>query len=698
MTATPVPAMPKLPDALTMSPQWVLWRYETRNGKATKVPYQVNGKRAKSDDSQTWSAIDEVTRAWTISPARYQGIGFVFTEADPFAGIDLDACIDQTGAVKPWARPILEPFADTYQEVSPSGGGIKVWVKACLDGPGRRSQYQDGAIEIYDRGRFFTTTGNILNGAPLRVADHQAEVRKLYALISNGDGQPKKRKADLTQHETVAEGQRYHFLQSAAAQYRAKGLDREAVYAALAALNKKRCVPAKSESVVRELADWAATLEPGPYKDDETAVSVKELADAVTALDRFAKNPGGRLYVFRDGCYRTSGELFIKQRVKTLLNDWGKGGKWTTRKANETCEYIRVDAPELWDVPPVEIVNVANGLLNVGTRKLAPHSAEFLSAIQLPVAFDLSARCPAWDTFVSEVFPEDSEAIAWEIPAWLMTPDTSIQKAILLTGEGANGKSTYLRAVVAFIGKHNTAAVSLHKLEQDRFAAARLLGKLANVCPDLPTAHLAGTSTFKALTGGDVVNAEFKYGDSFEFVPFAKLVFSANHPPRSDDATHGFFRRWQVVPFTRTFEDGAPGTVPREALDVRLSAPEELSGVLNKVLAALAQIRKRGFSQSESMRKAWEEFRTATDPLSVWLDRNTVEVPSAVVPKAALLRAYNDACEASGRAPMTGTGFGRALRRARPSLGDTQRTLGDRVTDCYTGIGLRSPERDGGPA
>jgi putative DNA primase/helicase len=679
-----------------MCPQWVLWRYETRNGKPTKVPYQANGKRAKSDDSRTWSAIDEVAHAWAKSKARYQGIGFVFTETDPFAGIDLDACIDKTGAVKPWARPILEPFADTYQEVSPSGRGVKVWVKASLDGPGRRSPHQDGAIEIYDRGRFFTTTGNVLNGAPLRVADHQAEVRKLYALISKFGGQPKRRKADLTQRETIAEGQRYHFLQSAAAQYRAGGLDREAIYAALAAMNNKRCVPAKNDSVVRELADWAATLAPGTHQDDEAAVSVKELADAVTVLDRFAKNPGGRLYVFRDGCYRPSGESFIKQRVKTLLNDWGKGGKWTTRKATETCEYIRVDAPELRDVPSVEIINVANGLLNVCTHKLAPHSPEFLSPIQLPVAFDPGARCPAWDTFVSEVFPEDSEAIAWEIPAWLMTPDTSIQKAILLTGEGANGKSTYLRAVVAFIGKHNTAAVSLHKLEQDRFAASRLLGKLANVCPDLPTAHLAGTSMFKALTGGDVVNAEFKYGDSFEFVPFAKLVFSANQPPRSDDATHGFFRRWQVVPFTRTFEDGAPGTVPREALDARLSAPEELSGALNKALAALAQIKKSGFTQSESMRKAWEEFRTATDPLSVWLDRYTVDAPAAVVPKADLLRAYSQACEASGRAPMTRTGFGRALRRARPDVRDTQRTMGDRVTDCYTGIGFKVPDHDGG--
>jgi putative DNA primase/helicase len=693
-----IPVTPKLPDGLSAHAQWVLWRYEERTGKLTKVPYQVNGKKAKTDDPRTWNRFDAVMKAWRESPERYQGIGFVFAETDPFSGIDLDACIDQAGELKPWAGPILEPFADSYREVSPSGRGIKIWVKARLDGPGRRASYEDGAIEIYDRRRFFTATGNLLNGAPLMVVDHQADVIKLYSLISKGT-HPSPGKADITKDGTIAPGQRFDFLRSAAGRYRARGMDRAGIYAALSAINKERCSPPKADAVVRELADWAGTLDPGTHKGGhEAAVSVKELADAVSALDRFAKSAGGRLYVFRDGVYRPSGESVIKQRVKTLLNDWGKGDKWTARKATEACEYIRVDAPELWEAPPREIINVTNGLLNVSTRQLKPHSPEFLSPIQLPVAFNPGARCPAWDKFISEVFPEDSEAIAWEIPAWMMTADTSIQKAILLTGEGANGKSTYLRGVVAFIGKQNTAAVSLHKLEQDRFAAARLLGRLANVCPDLPTAHLAGSSMFKALTGGDVVNAEFKYGDSFEFVPFAKLVFSANQPPRSDDATHGFFRRWQVVPFTRTFEDGAAGTVPREELDERLSAPEELSGVLNKALAALAQIRKSGFSESESMRKAWQEFRTATDPLSVWLDRHTVDTPAAVLPKADLLRAYNQACDAAGRAPMTKTGFGRALRRARPDVHDAQRTVGDRVADCYTGIGLRVPEHDGGDA
>jgi hypothetical protein len=92
-----------------------------------------------------------------------------------------------------------------------------------------------------------------------------------------------------------------------------------------------------------------------------------------------------------------------------------------------------------------------------------------------------------------------------------MTPDTSIQKAIPLTGDGANGKSTYLRAVLAFISRHNASALSLHKLENDRFSAVRRVGRLANICPDPPTTDMVSASVFKVITGGDPLMAEYKF-------------------------------------------------------------------------------------------------------------------------------------------------------------------------------------------
>jgi putative DNA primase/helicase len=422
-------------------------------------------------------------------------------------------------------------------------------------------------------------------------------------------------------------------------------------------------------------------------EDADDNISVYQIAEAITARHRFAQDVGGRLYIFRRGSYQAEGASFVRQQVKQLMERMRVASKWSSHKAEEVVKYIEVDAPMLWERPKVEVVNVLNGLLDVSTRVLSPHSPDFLSPVQLPVKFDPNARCPMWDKFIGEVFPGDSEAIAWEIPAWLATPDTSIQKAVLLTGDGANGKSTYLRAVLAFVGRQNVAAISLHRLENDRFSVARLVGRLANICPDLPSEDLSSTSMFKSITGGDALLAERKFEESFEFVPFARLIFSANHPPKSQDASSAFFRRWVVVPFERTFHSGDPGTLPRDQLDAMLADPTELSGVLNKALEALKAIRGHGLSESESIRRAMDEFRQTTDPVAVWLDRNTVLEPDAVIPADRLWQDYNQDCVAKGRPTVSKTALGRAIAQLRPTVEKRQRTVNDRLSWCYVGIG-----------
>jgi putative DNA primase/helicase len=433
-------------------------------------------------------------------------------------------------------------------------------------------------------------------------------------------------------------------------------------------------------------------------RSPDESISTHELAEAITARHHFAQDAGGRLYVYRAGYYQGDGAAFVRQQVKRLMARMKVSAKWTSHKADEVVKYIDVDAPLLWSEPPRDRINLINGILDVTTRDLALHSPDFLSPIQIPVRHDPQAECPTWCSFIEGVFPDDAEAIAWEIPAWLMTPDTSVQKAILLLGEGANGKSTYLSAVVAFIGRRNTSALSLHRLEQDKFAAARLVGKLANVCPDLPSDDLASTSTFKAITGGDGMEAERKFQESFEFVPFSRLVFSANHPPKSQDGSSGFFRRWLVVPFDRTFQAGHPNTLGREVLDKILADPDELSGVLNKALDALGGLRSRGgFSESDSTRRALTEFRETTDPLAVWLDANTDAEPDGLVPCDRLLRAYNDDAVAKGHRPMTKNQFGRAIAQLRPTVQRVQRTVNSRLCGCYVGINTkRLPENRAG--
>jgi putative DNA primase/helicase len=169
------PAAGAIPDDLKELDQWVLWRREERNGKQTKVPCQPNGKLASSTDSKTWRSFSEICAAWQQKPKKFAGIGFVFTSDDPLSGIDMDDCLD-SGVLKPCARLVVERFHDTYSEVSPSGKGIKIFAKGKLPGGGKRKDFGDHAIEMYDQGRFFTITGQIFNGAPLQIEDHQSDI------------------------------------------------------------------------------------------------------------------------------------------------------------------------------------------------------------------------------------------------------------------------------------------------------------------------------------------------------------------------------------------------------------------------------------------------------------------------------------------------------------------------------------------
>ncbi len=134
-----------IPDELRDS-NWVTWGYDLRDGKPTKVPYQITGSHAKSTDPHTWTDFNKVVEHAADSYG-FRGIGRVFGENDPYCGIDFDDCMDPAGGLKEWARPWLERLrkAGAYLEFSPSGNGIKAIVRATLPGRGRNTNVvEDG--------------------------------------------------------------------------------------------------------------------------------------------------------------------------------------------------------------------------------------------------------------------------------------------------------------------------------------------------------------------------------------------------------------------------------------------------------------------------------------------------------------------------------------------------------------------------
>lgn len=165
-----------IPAALTARPAWVVWRYE--NG--TKVPYSAKtGHKASSTKESTWTTFDVAVKV--AATRDFDGVGFVFSPDDPFTGIDLDDCRDDGGAIAEWAADIVESM-NSYTEISPSGHGLKIWVEGSVPSAVKQP-YQTGKIEIYSTARYFTVTGQHLEGTPLEIRNANGALTKLYETL-----------------------------------------------------------------------------------------------------------------------------------------------------------------------------------------------------------------------------------------------------------------------------------------------------------------------------------------------------------------------------------------------------------------------------------------------------------------------------------------------------------------------------------
>lgn len=162
----------KIPDELKKRNQWVFWKKVKRENEMTKRPYNPkNGELASTTDNMTWSSFGDALRAFRNKDG--DGIGFVFSSTDPFCGVDLDDVIKE-GELSSDAKTIIENL-QSYTEVSPSGNGFHIIVKGAKKGDKARK----GFVEMYDKGRYFTFTGEVFKGYET-IKDRQKELDKVY--------------------------------------------------------------------------------------------------------------------------------------------------------------------------------------------------------------------------------------------------------------------------------------------------------------------------------------------------------------------------------------------------------------------------------------------------------------------------------------------------------------------------------------
>lgn len=162
-----------IPAGLKGLPRWVLWRFEERDGRSTKVPYTVRGVRARvnrPEDGAPFAAV------WNLYlGGSFDGVGLILVEEDGLVAVDLDGCRNpETGEVAPEAQRIVKPLRG-YTEASPSGTGLRIIIRGKLSRPGVKR----GNVELYASGRYVTVTGHVVGEPVDELPNRQAELDAL---------------------------------------------------------------------------------------------------------------------------------------------------------------------------------------------------------------------------------------------------------------------------------------------------------------------------------------------------------------------------------------------------------------------------------------------------------------------------------------------------------------------------------------
>ncbi len=340
------------------------------------------------------------------------------------------------------------------------------------------------------------------------------------------------------------------------------------------------------------------------------------------------------------------------------------------------------------------LLNVDNGILNIHTKNLDPHTADHLSVLQLPQRYDPEAKCPAIDKFMNEVARKDEIKYILQMIGYCLLNDCRYQVTAMLYGHsGANGKGVLLDLITTFLGADNCSHRSLQSIDVNRFAVADLFGKMANTYADLKSTKLSETGNYKMLAAGDWITGEHKGKNAFKFKNKAKLWFSANEIPESDDKTDAFYRRWLIFHFDNRFIEGKENP----NLINEITTPEELSGLLNLALKGLDELMEEGGFHYRTIEDIRKDYEIHTNDVNAFIEEEClVDITNTDYSTLTtdVYAAYVNFCKDRKTRAIDMNPFGKKL--ADKGIYNQRHERNKESEHYYDGLILRIPMKDRG--
>lgn len=349
-------------------------------------------------------------------------------------------------------------------------------------------------------------------------------------------------------------------------------------------------------------------------------------------------------------------------------------------------------------------VNLTNGILDVKTRTLSPHTPDIGFKYVLPYDYDPNADCPMFKEFLHTVMMGRPELMATIVDflGYCLWPGYEGVEAAFwwLAGTGSNGKSRFLDIVNALLGGRDNIAYFKSKnfRDTDRFALSQLDGKLLCITEEVNEKFLGDDmlGIVKDLSSGGTISVEGKGIDHWAMTNTAKFIFTSNKEPVLEDTTVGIRRRFIAVPFDMNFEEGAGAAKKDTEIAIKI-IKAELPGILNLALKGLDAMVARGKKPliSDISKKALDELVLASDSVERW-SRESLVVTNNETDFLTSKELYAHYCTymADPRACVSNTNFSKRVRaKVSPVLRDRkEKKIGGKSPKGVFGVRLLESE------
>jgi putative DNA primase/helicase len=363
-------------------------------------------------------------------------------------------------------------------------------------------------------------------------------------------------------------------------------------------------------------------------------------------LLEFIKGEGfytnGRFYIKEDGLYRVVSHRELSLVIMKCLKK-----KASQSAINLITERLSIELEREVNSDP-KVIAFTNGVYDLDVEDFIDGLGGRDVYQYMPFKYDNSMPPVRWLRFLDDVFEGDDDAeqkkqCLQEFFGYCFLKDVNYHKALVLYGDGANGKS-----VILDILSDMMPVVS--RLEWSELSDQRNLGKLSdswlNVCTEITYRDTNSTTGFKKAVAGEMMTANEKYQKPYDFRCFAKFVFATNGLPMTDDVSNGVFRRLIILNMNNSF-------VGREDWTLTDKLRKEIPYIFAwAMVGAKRLLEQRNFTHVPSNTAELQEYRRAINSLQSFHDEELCMRQSEELPFNDFYSKYQEFCGQTGNRPF----------------------------------------------